>query len=89
LLGLVAALKTAAAVVPILDQWQRGPFHKSFRICRWIGGTVLVLWGGLSTLSAWAVLAGLISPDDGYNRSTMIGHAVVWDPLFLIWGAAL
>lgn len=35
------------------------------------------------------VLAGVIRPESGFDRAGMIGHAYLWDPLFLAWGAAL
>ncbi|MFC3963117.1 DUF3995 domain-containing protein [Nocardia jiangsuensis] len=89
LLGLVTLVKVAAAVVPLVNERREGRFHRSLRWGGWAGGAVLVVWGGLSSLSACAVLAGVVTPGDGYNRSTMIGHAFVWDPLFVLWGAAL
>jgi hypothetical protein len=35
------------------------------------------------------VLVGAIRPTAGYDRLGMIGHAFMWDPLFLVWGVAL
>ena len=35
------------------------------------------------------MLSGLIAPEGGYDRPAMIGHALLWDPLFLVWGATL
>lgn len=88
-LGVLAVLKGLAAVIPALNERRHGNFYRAVRTCGWIGGGALVVWGGLSMLSAWAVLAGVITPSGGYDRATMIGHAAVWDPLFLIWGGAL
>lgn len=88
-LGLLAVLKALAATVPALNERQKGSGYRAIRLCSWAGGVLLVAWGGLSTMSAWAVLAGVITPDGGYDRATMVGHAVAWDPLFLIWGGAL
>jgi len=39
---------------------------------------------GANTVVAALVLAGGIDPDGGYDRRAMIGHAFLWDPLFLI-----
>ena len=50
---------------------------------------MLVVWGGLNTVVGNLVLAGWIVPDGGYDRAGMIGHAWLWDPLFLAWGLAL
>ncbi|WP_207838712.1 DUF3995 domain-containing protein [Williamsia soli] len=88
-LGLLAVLKALAAVVPAINERWHSPFYRAVRSCSWAGGVLLVVWGGMSALSAWAVLTGLIRPSGGYDSATMIGHAVVWDPLFLIWGSAL
>jgi hypothetical protein len=40
-------------------------------------------------LVAGLVLAGAIDPDGGFDRQAMIGHALLWDPLFLLWGLLL
>lgn len=88
-LGALAALKAAAAVAPALNETRKTRLHGFIRLCGWAGAAVLIIWGALSMVSAWAVLAGAITPTGGYNRATMIGHAAVWDPLFVVWGVAL
>ena len=88
-LGLIALVKAVAAVVPMVNERRESRLYRPIRWCGWSGGVVLVVWGGVSSLSACAVLAGLVSPSNGYNRTTMIGHAFMWDPLFVVWGAAL
>ena len=50
---------------------------------------MLVAWGGLNTVVGNLVLAGAIVPDGGFDRPGMVGHAFLWDPLFLAWGLAL
>ncbi|GAA1343412.1 hypothetical protein GCM10009594_18120 [Kocuria palustris] len=50
---------------------------------------MLILWGGLSTVTAQLVLAGAIQPDGGFDRSSMLGHAWLWDPWFDAWGIVL
>ena len=88
-LALIALAKAVAAVVPMVNERRKSRVYRPIRWCGWSGGVVLVVWGGVSSLSACAVLAGLVSPSNGYNRTTMIGHAFIWDPLFVVWGAAL
>lgn len=88
-LGVVAVMKAGAAVLPWVNERVRGPVHRQVRMCWWCAGGVLFVWGAVSTVSAAAVLAGVIVPDGGYDRAAMIGHAVVWDPLFAVWGSAL
>lgn len=85
----VAAVKFGFAVVPLIWSvrgWPRGWFWSAG--C-WLGAAILIGWGGLNTVIGNAVLAGIIRPDGGFDRLAMIGHAWLWDPLFLIWGLAL
>lgn len=88
-LGAIAVVKLVAAVVPWVDERHQRRFHRPLRAVGWAGGFVLVGWGGMSTIAAGAVLAGLFTPSGGFNETTMIGHAIVWDPLFALWGIAL
>jgi len=55
----------------------------------WAGGLLLVAYGGINTIVALAVLAGVIRPEGGYDADAMRGHAYLWDPLFFLWGGAL
>lgn len=55
----------------------------------WLVALALIAWGGVNTVVADVVLAGLVSPAGGYDRPAMIGHGLLWDPLFLVWGLAL
>ncbi|MGO1553452.1 MAG: DUF3995 domain-containing protein, partial [Candidatus Corynebacterium faecigallinarum] len=55
----------------------------------WAGSALLIVWGGVNTVTGNLVLSGLVEPDGGYDREGMIGHAWLWDPLFLVWGVAL
>ncbi|WP_289603599.1 DUF3995 domain-containing protein [Arthrobacter sp. zg-Y877] len=89
LLGFVALLKAAAAVIPTAAAYGRIRWPGLWRAVSWVGAAVLVLYGGANTVVSNAVLAGLIRPAAGYDRTATIGHAWLWDPLFLLWGVAL
>lgn len=89
LLGLVALVKAAAAIVPVLVHRGGMPWPRLSRGLCWIGGPLLVVYGAINVVVSGAVLAGLIEPEGGYDTAAMVGHAFLWDPLFLIWGAAL
>lgn len=52
----------------------------------WVTADVLVVWGGLNTVIGNAVLFGLVHPSGGYDRPDLVGHARLWDPVFLVWG---
>lgn len=85
----VAVVKLLAAVVPVWLAVKHWPGALVSRGLCWLGTVVLILWGGLNTIAGGAVLAGIVDPVGGYDRNAMIGHAWLWDPLFLLWGLAL
>ncbi|WP_188667052.1 DUF3995 domain-containing protein [Tersicoccus solisilvae] len=88
-LGVVAALKAIAAVVPVAVARGRVGPARFWRAVSWVGAVVLIVYGAFNTVIAQAVLAGLVRADGGYDEAAMIGHAWLWDPLFLVWGLAL
>lgn len=88
-LTLVAVVKGLVAIVPLVNERRETRFYRWIRVLGWSAGVILLAWGGVSTISAWAVLTGVITPTGGYDRETMIGHGLLWDPLFTIWGCAL
>jgi hypothetical protein len=89
LLGVVALVKVAGATIPVLVVHRRISACRFWRAVSWLGAVGLVLYGGFNVVVASAVLSGLIRPEGGYDRAAMVGHAVLWDPLFLAWGLTL
>lgn len=89
LLGFIGTAKAAAALIPVAAGYGRIPRPGLWRGISWVGAAALVAYGGLNTAVGNAVLAGLVRPQGGYDRAAVIGHAWLWDPLFLVWGAAL
>jgi hypothetical protein len=89
LLGAIALVKAAAAIIPVLVAYGRIGGRRFWRTVSYVGSVGLVLYGGVNVVVAGAVLGGLIRPEGGYDRAAMIGHAALWDPLFLVWGLAL
>nr|WP_285318355.1 DUF3995 domain-containing protein [Pseudarthrobacter sp. lyk4-40-TYG-27] len=88
-LGLVGIGKLLAATIPVVVAYDRMPWRRFWRAVSWAGGLLLVSYGGVNTVVSSAVLGGLIHPSGGYDLNAMIGHAWLWDPLFLLWGTAL
>jgi hypothetical protein len=88
-LGLVAAAKLLGAAIPIGVAYGRVPWPRFWRGISWAGGLLLVAYGGVNTIVALTVLTGVIRPEGGYDADAMMGHAYLWDPLFLLWGGAL
>lgn len=85
----VGILKVGFALLPLLLARHGQPIAGVVRLVLWLGAGTLVVWGGLNTVIAHLVLAGAIQPAGGYDHQGMVGHAWIWDPLFLIWGVAL
>lgn len=88
-LGLVALVKLLAAVVPVAVAHDLVPGRRLWRAVSWVGGSLLVVYGGVNVVVSSAVLLGVVQPEGGYDRQAMQGHALLWDPLFVLWGGAL
>jgi hypothetical protein len=88
-LGFVAAIKLLAAAIPVGVAYGRLPWPRFWRAVSWAGGLLLVAYGGINTVVALTVLAGMIRPASGYDTVAMMGHAFLWDPLFFLWGTFL
>lgn len=85
--GALVKLVVALAPAVLVRRWWPGP--RPLRVPMWVAAVVLIVWGGTNTVVGNLVLAGVVHPDGGYDRDAMIGHAWLWDPLFLAWGLAL
>lgn len=85
----LALAKGLGAFTPIWLSRHGWPARRLSRIVCWAGSAVLVLWGGANTLTGNAVLIGAFHPSAGFDRAAMVGHAWIWDPLFLAWGLSL
>ena len=88
LLG-IGLVKTAAAVIPVAVEYGKLGGRRFWRLISWKGGVGLVIYGGLYAATAMAVLTGLVAAGGDYNKPVMLGHALLWDPLFLFWGLSL
>lgn len=88
-LGGLGLAKLAAAVVPVLVEYGRLPWRPFWRLLSWLGGLGLVVYGMLHIVTGALVLGGVIVAEGGYDRAAIAGHAVLWGPLFALWGAAL
>ena len=89
LLSFVAGVKGAVALTPLLASRRRLPHPRMWRGLAWIAALVLTGYGAVNSIVAWLVLGGGLRPDGGFDRQSMIGHAYLWDPLFLVWGLML
>ena len=85
LLVVVTAVKVAGAIVPWLDH-ARPPAHRWVRVVSWLGVVVLLVWGGAGTVGAWI---GVAAGRSLRHEPALVGHALLWDPLFVLWGLLL
>lgn len=85
----VALVKFAAAWAPVWLAARGWPWRRVTRGLSWCMGAILVAWGGVSAIVANLVLAGVVAQGGPIDRPAMVGHAWLWDPLFLVWGMCL
>jgi hypothetical protein len=85
----IGALKLVGALAPLVLAGYDWPAPRLTRLVCWLGAVLLIGWGGVNTVAANLVLAGAIGDGGDFDRRGMIGHAYLWDPLFLAWGVAL
>lgn len=89
MLAPVVAVKLVAAVGPVWLDARGWPARRLTRATSWLAAVVLVAWGGANVVVSNLVLAGVLTPSGPLDRPAVIGHAWLWDPLFLLWGALL
>lgn len=85
LLLIIAGVKIGGALCPLLNEAVRLP--GSARVWRRVflaGALLLVGYGGVNTIGAWIGIAV-----EHTVTAPRLGHAALWDPLFLLWGALL
>ncbi len=87
MLLLVASVKVAGVLVPIANARGLLPRPRLWRVLSWLGAVGLIVYGGTNTLLAHLALTGRFGEVD--DRQAMVGHAYLWDPLFLAWGLSL
>lgn len=85
----IGVAKLAGALTPVMLAGYGWPAPRLWRPLCWAGSAVLMIWGGLNTVIGNLVLADVVRPAGGFDRLAMVGHAWLWDPLFLAWGMAL
>jgi hypothetical protein len=89
LLVFIAAVKCAVAILPLVASRRPLPGQTVWRGLAWLAAIVLTGYGALNSVVAWLVLGSVLEPEGGFDRQAMIGHAYLWDPLFLVWGVLL
>ncbi|HEY4536664.1 MAG TPA: DUF3995 domain-containing protein [Enteractinococcus sp.] len=88
LLG-IGFVKAAAAIIPVLVEYGKLGGRRFWRFISWVGGVGLVLYGGVYAGAAFLILSGVVGPSAAYDKPVLLGHALLWDPLFFFWGLTL
>ncbi len=83
------AVKVCGALVPLVNHLHPLPAQRLWRVIAWAGSGLLVLYGRANTLVAWLALAGWVGVAGDQDRTALLGHAFLWDPLFALWGVLL
>lgn len=90
-LGLVTfAAKGAGAVLALVLARvtpRRSPPRRAVEVTAKVAAAVLVVWGAAGMVGAALGLAGSAGGD--VDRTALWGHLLLWDPWFVLWGAAL
>ena len=89
LLLLIFLLKLVGAFLPLANERGLLPAPRLWRGLSWAGAGVLVAYGAVNVVAALATLAGVVEPEPTMDTSALVGHAFLWDPLFLLWGLLL
>lgn len=89
LLSVIFVLKLAGAALPLLCERGLLPRPRLWRGLFWAAAGALVIYGGVNVVAALASLTGVIATGPTMDTAALVGHAFLWDPLFLVWGALL
>ena len=89
LLIMITAVKCAVVIIPLMASRRPLPRQRAWTAFAWLAAIVLTGYGALNSVVAWLVLGGVVQTRGGFDRQAMIGHAYLWDPLFLVWGLLL
>lgn len=85
----VTVAKLAAAALPLAVASGRLSWSRGWQVLMWAGAVGLVVYGTANAVGAWLVLAGLVTVEGAREMPALVGHAVLWDPLFAAWGVLL
>lgn len=85
----IGLVKTAASIIPVAVEYRKLGGRRWWRLISWVGGLSLIVYGGIYAVTALLMLTGVVVPTAAYNEPVILGHALLWDPLFFFWGLSL
>lgn len=89
LLSLIFLAKLAGATLPLANERGLLPAPRLWRGLFWCAAVLLVAYGAANVIAALAALTGMIGTAQTMDTAALLGHAFLWDPLFLVWGLLL
>ncbi|MDQ3158166.1 MAG: DUF3995 domain-containing protein [Actinomycetota bacterium] len=89
LLSLIFLAKLAGAMLPLVNERGLLPAPRLWRGLFWCAAALLVTYGASNVVAALAALTGMIGTAQTMDTTALVGHAFLWDPLFLLWGLLL
>lgn len=88
-LGLVPVAAMKLLLVALTWCAVTGRGGRLFAVGAWVGGVILVLYGGTLTVVETLALAGAFGAPDDAGLYALKWHAYFWDPWFLLWGICI
>ncbi len=89
LLSLIFLAKLAGATLPLANERGLLPAPRLWRGLFWCAAALLMAYGAANVIAALAALTGMIGTAQTMDTAALLGHAFLWDPLFLVWGLLL
>lgn len=89
LLAVIGAIKLCGGLVPLANAYGLLPFSRLWSYLSAVAAVVLVVYGGANILLGGASALGAFGSTSDSDRNALLGHVLLWDPLFLLWGLAL
>jgi Protein of unknown function (DUF3995) len=91
-LGAVTTVMKVGAgllALALVRRWRSRLGRRLLLIASWGASGVLMLWGAANVVVGALVLAGVVAPSGTVDERALRFHVFLWDPWFVIWGAAL
>jgi hypothetical protein len=85
----LAKIGAAVLALALVRPWGRSVPERVLLAANMLVSALLIAWGGANVLVGAVAITGVISPADGLDEHALRWHVFVWDPWFVVWGAAL
>jgi hypothetical protein len=82
-------LKVGAGLVALalVRPWGRHLPRRALRTAAWLGGALLLLYGGASWIQHGLMEAGVVDTPETLGEEAVRWHLLLWDPWWVLGGA--